>query len=275
MKSYALFALVGVVGIVAAASLPAQETSAQPLPRAHAHNDYLHGRPLLDALDHGFCSVEADIFLVDGQLLVAHSFIELSKDRTLEGLYLKPLQDRVRKNGGRVYPDGSVVTLLIDIKNNGAETYRALDDLLTKYDDVFSGTIDGKVQERAATAIISGDRAFDVIAADKTRYAGIDGRVSDLDGDRSPNLMPLISDNWRNHFQWRGKGDFPEEEQQKLNRIVQQAHQAKRRVRFWASPDSPAVWNVLNAAGADLINTDDLPGLAKFLRSTPANAAKR
>ena len=40
-----------------------------PLARAHAHNDYLHERPLLDALDHGFTSVEADIFLVDGKLL--------------------------------------------------------------------------------------------------------------------------------------------------------------------------------------------------------------
>ena len=42
------------------------------LPAAHAHNDYLHKRPLLDALAQGFCSVEADIFLVDGALLVAH-----------------------------------------------------------------------------------------------------------------------------------------------------------------------------------------------------------
>ena len=40
------------------------------LPAAHAHNDYLHKRPLLDALAQGFCSVEADIFLVDGALLV-------------------------------------------------------------------------------------------------------------------------------------------------------------------------------------------------------------
>ena len=39
-----------------------------PLLHGHAHNDYLHPRPLLDALDQGFCSVEADIFLVDGKL---------------------------------------------------------------------------------------------------------------------------------------------------------------------------------------------------------------
>src|SRR4030095_12119754 len=43
-----------------------------PLLRAHAHNDYEHTRPLLDALEQGFCSVEADIYLIDGELRVAH-----------------------------------------------------------------------------------------------------------------------------------------------------------------------------------------------------------
>ena len=45
-----------------AATSPSSPT---PLPRAHAHNDYEHPRPLLDALSHGFCSVEADVHLVD------------------------------------------------------------------------------------------------------------------------------------------------------------------------------------------------------------------
>ncbi len=33
------------------------------LSQAHAHDDYEHDRPLLDALEHGFTSVEADIWL--------------------------------------------------------------------------------------------------------------------------------------------------------------------------------------------------------------------
>ena len=42
------------------AELPtaAAEKPASPVRRAHAHNDYEHKRPLLDALDQGFCSVE-------------------------------------------------------------------------------------------------------------------------------------------------------------------------------------------------------------------------
>jgi hypothetical protein len=38
-------------------------------------------------------------------------------------------------------------------------------------------------------------------------------------------------------------------------------------VRFWGAPDKPPFWAVLRDAGVDLINTDDLSGLEKFLRT--------
>src|SRR5438094_10005703 len=88
----------------------------RPLTRVHAHNDYEHKCPLFDALDHGFCSVEADIYLVDGQLLVAHMRSQVKPERTLEKLYLDPLRERVKQNGGRVYSGGPEVTLLVAIK---------------------------------------------------------------------------------------------------------------------------------------------------------------
>ncbi|CAN5909544.1 hypothetical protein BH11GEM2_BH11GEM2_29360 [soil metagenome] len=53
-----------------------------PLEHAHAHNDYEHTRPLAEALEHGFTSVEADIWLVDGQLLVAHDRDKVDSSRT-------------------------------------------------------------------------------------------------------------------------------------------------------------------------------------------------
>ena len=78
----------------------------KPLIHAHAHNDYEHQHPLLDALDQGFCSVEADIYLVEGQLLVAHNRKDVKPERTLQALYLDPLRERAKRNGGRIYPNG-------------------------------------------------------------------------------------------------------------------------------------------------------------------------
>src|SRR3974390_1561429 len=70
-------------------TLPVLCLGAEPVPliHVHAHNDYEHTRPLLDALDHGFCSVEADIYLVDGQLPVAHDPSKVKPERPLQGPY--------------------------------------------------------------------------------------------------------------------------------------------------------------------------------------------
>ncbi len=69
--------------------------NAAPLVHGHAHNDYQHARPLVEALECGFCSIEADIHLVDGKLLVAHDKEDVRANRTLESLYLDPLRQRV------------------------------------------------------------------------------------------------------------------------------------------------------------------------------------
>jgi len=249
-----------------AAAPPTDAAPVTPLSQAHAHNDYRHARPLVDALAHGFTSVEADIFLVAGKLLVGHDREELRPERTLEALYLDPLRERVRQNGGRVYPAGPVFTLLIDIKSDGEATYAALREMLAKYDEILSAVREGKVDERAVTVVVSGNRARETIAAEKVRRAAIDGRLSDLDSALPAHLLPLISDNWRNHFTWRGDGPMAEAERRKLRGMVRKAHDKGRRVRFWATPENRAVWRELVDAGVDLINTDDLAGLEDFLR---------
>jgi len=246
--------------------LNAVSDSVVPLPNAHAHNDYEHPRPLLDALDNGFTSIEADVYLVDGQLLVAHNFADVSSERTLEDLYLRPLQNLADKNGGQIYKQGPTVTLLVDIKSNGKAAYAALHELLAKYDSLISVETDNGFTEKAVTVIISGDRPFQEIEKSKPRRAGIDGRLKDLDSDQPATLLPLISDNWTIHFQYRGVGPMPETERQKLHDFVAKAHAKGRRIRFWATAESPLLWQELKTAGVDLIGTDELEQLRTFLQ---------
>ncbi|TYB58270.1 hypothetical protein FXF51_36995 [Nonomuraea sp. PA05] len=264
------------LGVLAAAgallltAVPASATAAEPLPRAHAHNDYEHERPLLDALDHGFTSVEADIYLVDGELRVGHDPEDLRPGRTLQSLYLDPLARRVRH--GSVYPRSrQQLQLLVDIKNNGAATYAELDKVLKSYRKMLTAYHKGKVKPGAVTVVISGDRPRDLMAAQERRYAFYDGRMADL-GQGNPSLIPLISDNWTNHFSWTGAGEMPAAERDKLRQIVATAHRDGQRVRFWATPDTAgaardALWRELVAADVDHINTDDLAGLEAFLRA--------
>jgi glycerophosphoryl diester phosphodiesterase len=113
--------------------------------------------------------------------------------------------------------------------------------------------------------VISGNRPFKSISDDATRRVGIDGRLSDLDSSMPAHLMPLISDRWGAHFQWNGVGTFPADQREKLHEIVRRAHAAGRRVRFWATPETPAMWSELVEAGVDHVNTDQLDQLRDFL----------
>ena len=261
LRSPAALLLVSCIGPPASA--------AEPLLRAHAHNDYRHQRPLLDALEQGFCSVEADIFLVEGKFRVGHSKSELRKDRTLESLYLKPLAERVRANKGSVYPKKERFILLIDIKSDGDEAYPVLDQLLTRYQELFTAHLDGKARPGPIMAILSGNRPRALLEADGTRYCSIDGRPPDLGSKAASHLVPLVSDNWSNHFKWRGRGEFPPEELAKLKNFVARTHREKRLLRFWAVPDNEACWRVLYETGVDLINTDKLNALSTFLGHAP------
>jgi hypothetical protein len=236
-----------------------------PLRHAHAHNDYEHERPLLDALDHGFCSVEADVFLVGEELLIGHNRRDLRPERTLEKLYLAPLRQRVRANGGRVYPDGPTVYLLVDVKTEARPAYAALDRLLARYADMLSVTRDGKHEARAVTVVVSGNRDRETMMGQKVRYAGLDGRPEDLDSTAPADQIPWISARWGSLFRWRGKGPMPDEERKKLKAYVAKAHEHGRLVRFWDTPEDAAFWTDLRAAGVDLINTDRLAELQKFL----------
>jgi hypothetical protein len=237
----------------------------QPLPQAHAHNDYEHTRPLFDALDHGFCSVEADIWLTPEGLLIGHDKKDLKPGRTLESLYLEPLRERVKTNGGHVYKNGLAFYLLIDSKTEADSTYAALDKVLAKYSDILTVTRDGKTEPKAVTVILSGFRAFDVIAKQPIRFVGIDGRPENLDENLPPALYPWISGNWQLSFKWNGEGSIPTAEKQKLNEIVKRAHDQGRKIRFWNTAEKPAMWKELLAAGVDYINTDKLDELQQFL----------
>lgn len=262
------------VFVMALAGLVAADETPQPKPltRAHAHNDYEHPHPLTDALDQGFCNVEADVHVVLGHLLVGHDPRDLSPQRTLQSLYLDPLKKRIGENGGRVYKDGPGFTLMIDVKSDAAATYAALKEALKPYQPLLTVFRNGKIEPGAITIVISGNRNRATMAKEEVRYAALDGGMNDLTADSPPpaSLVQWASAPWDKQFEWKGEGPMSAAEMAKLKMLVTRAHEQKRLIRFWAIPDNEMGWKTLADAGVDLINTDDLAGLARFFRSYPA-----
>lgn len=277
-RSRASFAVPALLVIFLAGSSSARAAEDQPIPltHVHAHNDYAHVHPLFDALACGFCSVEADIFLVNGQLPVAHSRGAIKPDRTLQSLYLDPLRKRIRENGGRVYRGGPPVWLLIDFKTDPRTTYPVLRSVLERYADILTSWRDGVMHQGAVTAILTGAHpAESVLAAEKIRLAAIDGTLETLDRNPPASLVPWMSSQWGLTFHWHGRGEIPPAERAKMLEIVARAHAQGRLARFWGAPDNVTTWTELRRDGVDLINTDNLRGAEKFLlaqRNSPATS---
>ena len=260
-----------VIGLCAlcfsALAIAAEGADSKPpkaLPGAHAHNDYYHKRPLWDALERGFASIEADVFLVDGRLLVGHYRHELRPERTLESLYLEPLRKHVQAHGGRVFAGGERLTLLVDFKTQGLAAYAVLNELLGNYEELVS-TANDEADAGPVQVVVTGDRPMEAIRHDAKRRLVLDGRLGDLELDLPVDVMPLVSESWTSHFTWRGQGKMPDAERQRLREMVARVHEAGHALRFWATPDDPAMWKELQAAGVDLIGADDLEALREFL----------
>lgn len=247
--------------LAAALSCAAQ----QALPRAHAHNDYEHPRPLLDALAQGFGSVEADVYPIDGELLVAHDRDKVRPDRTLEKLYLAPLKERFDQRK-EIVPGLKTLILLIDIKSDGLLAYQTLERQIEKYKPMLTVFEGDEIKTNAVTIILSGDRPRAHLAKQNKRWAAIDGRLPDLTNNPPRTLVPLVSDSWLAHFKWR-EGTMSTDEAARVRDAVSKAHEQGRLIRFWAVPDRLESWKLLHDAEVDLINTDRLEELAAFLRT--------
>ena len=264
MKKINTISLSLILGIISGCGFQGQE-KLHVIP-AHAHNDYEHIRPLMDAIDYKFKSIEVDVFSVGDSLFLAHAFSQIKPGKTLRKLYLDPLKKIISKNNGSVYGEGTELILLIDIKDDGLRTYKLLHQILKSYKGMLASYNSGVKNPGSIAVIVSGNRPFEYMQGQVVRYAGYDGRISDLDSGIASSLMPLVSDNWQRHFKWNGMGEMPAAEKDKLLLIVQKAHKNGYKLRFWATPDKPgierdAVWNELKNADVDLISSDDLKGL--------------
>lgn len=229
---------------------------------AHAHNDYEHARPLREALQNGFNSVEADVHLYNGELRVAHNFAN-DQSPKLQELYLNPLDSLIKANDGFVYPGAQEpFYLMIDIKTNGEATYQVLKSVLNNYQKLLCTASVCPVK-----IFLSGQRPLSTMV--KEGYSGIgnDGRPDDLGKQYPIELMPVISDNFNNWSSWDGKNAINEKDLQRIKTLAQRVHAEGRKLRLWAIPDNETAWEVLLEAGVDLINTDHLPELNTFLTS--------
>ena len=232
---------------------------------AHSHNDYLNDKPLLNALNNNFKSIEVDVFLLSSELYVGHNWLQLRRNKTIEKLYLDQLWKIYNENSGYIYKNNIPLYLLVDFKTTSDKTYQALLAKLEKYEPMLTRIVSDSLVQGAVTIIVSGNKpSVEKFKKTSNRTAFLDGRFSDI-GMNTPNdIMPLISMSWLDHFRWKGLGDIPKKQSAVLDEIITAVHLEKKYIRFWATPDNKNAWAVLEHAGVDLINTDKISEYSNY-----------
>ena len=235
--------------------------AAQPPVLIHSHNDYAQRVPFYQAYAQQVSSIEADVFLHDGQLLVGHDVEDLRADMTFEALYVEPIVTLFARNGGRAFRDSDqTLQLMVELKSETDSTLRAVAALLGRWPEVFDPEVNPAAVRVAVTGRVPAPEAFDRYP----RFLGFDGA---WDADYTPEQLEriaLISTNFRDFSQWNGKGTIIPAEKERLEQVIDRAHEQGKPVRFWNAPEGTTVYYTFYDMGIDYINTDKPEVCAAF-----------
>ncbi|KAG6888685.1 hypothetical protein C0995_006675 [Termitomyces sp. Mi166 len=256
----------------------------------HSHNDYWRDVPLLRAISLGVASVEADVWSVNGQLLVGHERAALTTDRTFDSLYIQPLlkilaqqnpsnrfnTNVTKPNGVFDTSSGTPLQLLVDMKTDGAETLpfvlEALEPL--RKANYLTTLVQGELNIGAITVVGTGNTPLEGIQALEPRDVFFDAPLNGLtdpsiNATWNTSLSPIASVDYEAVVGWNGIQNITEEQRSAITNLVQTAHSFGIKARFWDTPGWPIearnnVWKELLNDGADWLNADDLEAASDF-----------
>ena len=221
----------------------------------HSHNDYEQKQPFFAAYNLGFNSIEADLYIKDNELYVAHDWDKIMPENTFKHLYLEPLLAKIKDNKGFPYPNKKPLQLLLDLKKDGKEILKLLNSQMSDY----------KEDLRHVTISISGDMPPPDEFQNFDEIFHFDGRQELIYSENAFKRVSLVSASFMDFGKyWTGKTPLSDEVFQKINAFVEANHAKGKKVRIWATPNTTLGFETLKKLKVDFIGTDDLELLAKF-----------
>lgn len=260
------------------------------IPKAfHSHNDYWRPVPFYSALSVGAISIEADVWLYNGTLHVGHEQSALTSARTFDSLYIQPILSVLEKqnpnssfvttnptkNGVFDTSSGQTLYLFVDLKTDGPTTFPYVVEALQPLRDAgYLTTFNGSsVATGPVTVIGTGNTPLDQVQGVSPRDYFYDAPIPTLAttfSNITSDVSPIASTDFAVQFPDVLSNDgLTDEQLVLLKEQVDVAHGKGIKVRYWDLPGWPigtrnAVWRSLWDNGVDLLNVDDLEGVANF-----------
>ena len=232
---------------------------AQPPVILHSHNDYTRTVPFWEAYSQFCGSIEADVFLHEGKLLVGHDLKDLSKEKSFQSLYVEPAVKVFRANGGKVWfqNEGSL-QLMIEIKSETEPALSEIIRLLEQYPDVFCTPEGIRI---AITGNIPAKEDF----CKYPPFIRFDGEIGQTYTPEELEKVALVSGDFRVFARkWNGKGRMIKPEMDAVLAAIAQTHAYGKPIRFWNAPEGTTAYFTLWRLGVDYFNTDKPAVAAQF-----------
>jgi alkaline phosphatase len=225
----------------------------------HSHNDYASKLPFYEAYSNETGVIEADVFLVNNELFVAHTSKEITPQNTLKNQYLDPLSNKLKSLGAKAYPSNKPLILMIDIKTEADASLKLIAQQIKTYPDLISN--------KNLKVVISGNRPSPTTWKDYPDFIYFDGRLNENYSPEQLSRVEMISEDLKEITIWNGKGVMTQADAEKVQAIIKKVHDQNKKVRFWATQDNVNTWMTLMNLKVDFIGTDNVPELTHFINN--------
>lgn len=217
----------------------------------HAHNDYGKKRPLYEALKYDCHSIEVDIFLHRGRLVVSHVPLWLDFKPDLEALYLRPLKKLWEQDFFSHYP-ARPLRLMMDMKNASRPAVDSLRALLLRYSFLFLGS------QAPARIILSGGARRSLIKPGDTILWGLDDGVKALwEKAQAPDAFTAqASMAWPAFKKRYLKARSAHQQDSLVKQLTDWFRERSIPLRLYAAGNNPRQWKRLADWGFSVINVD-------------------
>lgn len=223
----------------------------------HSHNDYCRTAPFYEAYSQKASSIEADVFYIDGELLVGHDLEDLRPDMNFREMYVEPVVRMFHLNGGRAWKDTSApLQLMVELKSDTEPELSAVIDLLSQYHDVFN--------PHAVRVVITGNVPSPNDFSKYPEFITFDGDFNTGYTTDQLRRIALFSTDFGAISKWNGKGNIPSGDLSHINALIDKAHGMGKPIRFWNAPESTDTYQAFLDLGIDYINTDKPAVCAAF-----------
>lgn len=125
----------------------------------------------------------------------------------------------------------------------------------------------GSYKKGAILIFLSGKSPRKTILERGEGFLFIDGVIPDIGKGYDSHMMPVISHNYAAICKWRGKGEMPQEELEKMREIIRNAHREGKLFRWWGAPGTKEFKRLFIKEGIDLIGVDNLDILIEVLEN--------